>query len=170
MKVSSIDCNDIMTIEEFMERYSIEINNMELSNECINNMYSVILDQYNGNIKFYKNKIKSILLDIIYIFYNDNDEYIDSWRVKDLFNNIIYLNNDYRFDRDIYNIDKLFNDVLNDISYYNIFNTNYIKDDFILENCTNIEYIINRLKEIFNKIKPEKELYDFINQDMWRFL
>lgn len=170
MKVNSIDCNDIMTIEEFMERYSIEINNMELSNECINNMYSVILDQYNGNIKFYKNKIKSILLDIIYIFYNDNDEYIDSWRVKDLFNNIIYLNNDYRFDRDIYNIDKLFNDVLNDISYYNIFNTNYIKDDFILENCTNIEYIINRLKEIFNKIKPEKELYDFINQDMWRFL
>lgn len=170
MKVNSIDCNDIMTIEEFMERYSIEINNMELSNECINNMYSVILDQYNGNIKFYKNKIKSILLDIIYIFYNDNDEYIDSWRVKDLFNNIIYLNNDYRFDRDIYNIDKLFNDVLNDISYYNIFNTNYIKDDFILENCTNIEYIINRLKEIFNKIKPEKELYDFINQDMWKFL
>lgn len=170
MKINSIDCNDIMTIEEFMERYSIEINNMELSDDCINNMYSVILDQYNGNIKFYKNKIKSILLDIIYIFYNDNDEYIDSWRVKDLFNNIIYLNNDYRFDRDIYNIDKLFNDVLNDISYYNIFNTNYIKDDFILENCTNIEYIINRLKEIFNKIKPEKELYDFINQDMWRFL
>ena len=170
MKVNSIDCNNIMTIEEFMERYSIEINNMELSDDCINNMYSVIVDQYNGNIKFYKNKIKSILLDIIYIFYNDNDEYIDSWRVKDLFNNIIYLNNDYRFDRNIYNIDKLFNDVLNDISYYNIFNTNYIKDDFILENCTNIEYIINRLKEIFNKIKPEKELYDFINQDMWRFL
>lgn len=169
-KINKINFEEIMTLEEFINNYKNEIDAENVSDECINQMCAVILDQYNANINIYKSRIKNIYLDIIYLFYNKDDEYIDTWRVKDLFENIISLKMDYRFNNEIYNIDKISNEVYNEISYHQIFEGMVNREDFNIQNITNIEYFVNRLKDSFSIIKPENDLYEFVNSNLWRLI
>ena len=156
--------DDIMSYEEFYTIYEQDLENQNMSEECLKNCIDML--EYNKEHKenIYKSYIEKIYIGIIHIKYLKS---FDTELLCDLISGIIYLKNDYDLNKNksFYNINKLCKEVYETVYelYKDILDKN-ANEDFNPNNIMNLNFYLNEI------LKLNTEFNSILNNEIWRNL
>lgn len=159
---------DTLNLEEFINKYGNKLKQESISDNIKSEAIDVILYEKEKREEQYKFYIKNIYWAIVHINMSIKfNEKIDIDTISLLINNILYLNNDINIKyNNFYNLEKLCNDIYNDIySQYSEYIDDNILDKFNYNNITNIYYYIDWIKDNIN----DQNIIDELNI-LWRYL
>lgn len=171
----------ILSYEEAYEKYSKEIENGVIDQDSIDNILAVFMDLKNGEIEYFKGRIKLIYETILNRKYLSEEGLSDVGSIYDLVKNIVSLKADSSFMEDyekflnngsinFYNIPKLCKEVyeyfVENHAWKEICNIPFEEQEELQpEHLLDIKYHLDHFRE-WNK--GDKHFEEVLNQDFWR--